>query len=80
MRLSVDDDGCDLLIQEYEDGGEDGRDAGDRDQPPLGEEIKRIYKPSPVRTCGLQQDTKQCRGSATTYGKGVSVRIEFSWG
>ena len=55
MVLAVDYDGCDLLIQEDEDGGEERRDQGDRDQPPLGVQFHRVHHPTSVRASRLHQ-------------------------
>ena len=54
LFLSVDNDGCDLLIKEDEDGGEDSGDQAERDQPPVSA-VTRVNHPCTVITGSLQE-------------------------
>ena len=51
--LPVDNDGCDLLVHEDEDGGEESRRDGSYGTPPRVS-AERRDDPGPVRICGLK--------------------------
>ena len=75
MVLAVDDDGCDLLIEEDEDGGEERRDQGHRDQPPLGVEFHRVHHPATVRTSRLHP-TQYAQGGREEGEVGGGRRVK----
>ena len=52
MLLPVDNDSCDLLVHEDEDGAEQSRDEGDDGGPP-GVRPHRVYKPATIVSSGL---------------------------
>lgn len=57
MFLSVDDDSCDLLVHEYEDGTEESRDNGSYHSPP-GVGANGTDNPPSIIPCWLKEKNK----------------------
>ena len=55
VLLPVDNNGCDLLVHEDEDGGEESRRDGSYGTPPRVS-TKWRDDPGPVRICGLKSN------------------------